>query len=193
MRNLALLLLLAVTASMIFTFDPSVLAQTNSTETPPGEEMTEEETGEEMPEAAMEEETMEDAMEEEEDVDSPLEQLIAGVDPHETQCKSGQKLVFKASNWRPVCVNESSFDVLVLRGWVASHEPTHEELVKMHDDYIAAHPQEVEEEMEEETEEEVEEETEEETTDDTETETEGETQPQNYTANLNESMEMGTN
>ncbi len=209
MRNLALLLLLAVIASMIFTFDPLVLAQ-ETPETTSEEEMTEEETSEEetaeemedeMMEEAMEDEMMEEAMEEameEEDVDSPLEQLMSLVDPHEIQCKSGQTLVFKASNWRPACVNESSLDILVLRGWVANHEPTHEDLTKMQDDLMAAHMQEeeeveeeIEEEVEEETEEEVEEEMEEEVEE--ETETEGETIPQNHTVNLKESMDMGAN
>jgi hypothetical protein len=182
MQKLALFLLLAVTASMIFTFDATVFAQ----ETPaaPEEDTMEEEAMED----TMEEEAMEDTMEEEamEDVDSPLEQMVSGVDPHEIQCKSGQTLVFKASNWRPACVNESSFDILVLRGWVASHDPSHEDLTKMQDDYMAAHPQE----MEEETEEEVEEEVEEQTEETLEEEAEGETQPQNYTANLSEKINV---
>ncbi len=215
MQHLALFFLLAVTASMIFSFEVPVLAQEAPVE-PSGEEMpegtTEEETMEDemvetemMEEEAMEEEpvmeeTMEEAMEEVEDVDSPLEQMAAGVDPHEIQCKTGQKLVFKASNWRPACVNESSFDILAVRGWVSSHDPSHEELTKMVDDYMMAHPEEIEEEVEEEVVEETEEnpgEIEIEENVDVEGDTnlgngtEGEVEPQSYEIELSESMDMG--
>lgn len=212
MQHLALFFLLAVTASMIFSFEVPVLAQEAPVE-PSGEEipeegMTEEETMEDemaeeeimedevMEEEPVIEETMEEVMEEVEDVDSPLEQMTAGVAPHEIQCKTGQKLVFKASNWRPSCVNESSFDILSVRGWVSSHDPSHEELTKMVDDYIVAHPVEIEEEVEEEIEEtpneiEIEEDVEmgEDTT--TGNGTEGEVEPQGHTIDLSESMDMG--
>ncbi|MGI0004113.1 MAG: hypothetical protein ACREAX_02320, partial [Candidatus Nitrosotenuis sp.] len=231
MQNLALFLLLAVTASMIFAFDITVLAQETPETTSEGEttEETVEETAEETPEEASEmedtmeegaEETMEETseemettMEEAEDVDSPLEQMTSGVEPHEIQCKTGQVLVFKASNWRPACVNESSLDILSSRGWVADHDPSHEDLAKMQDEFMAANPQE-EETAEETTEEEtaleedmsIEEETAEDDTVEEETELEGdiaetipdvgesetqETQGQNNTVKLSESMEMG--
>ncbi|MGQ0772677.1 MAG: hypothetical protein ACT4NT_07905 [Nitrososphaerota archaeon] len=216
MQHLALFFLLAVTASMIFSFEVQVLAQEAPVE-PSGEEMPEETTeGETMEDEMVEaemmedeimeeepvmEETMEEVMEEvEEDVDSPLEQMTSGVDPHEIQCKTGQKLVFKASNWRPACVNESSFDILAIRGWVSSHDPSHEELTKMVDDYMMAHPEEVEEEVEEEIVEETQEnpgEIEIEEGVDVEGDTtvgngtEGEVEPQSYEIDLSESMDMG--
>lgn len=68
---------------------------------------------------------------------SPLKQLVMGVDPNQIQCKSGQSLVFKASNWRPACVNESALQVLQQRGWIASSEPSDEDLTKMKDDYVS--------------------------------------------------------
>lgn len=153
MQNLALFFLLVVTASMIFSFEVPVLAQEAPVE-PPGEEMMEDGMIEEqimedeMTAEMMEDEVMEELMEEveEETVISPLRQMTAGVDPHEIQCKTGQKLVFKASNWRPACVNESSFDILAARGWASSHDPSHDELTKMVDDYMMAHPEEIEEE-----------------------------------------------
>ncbi len=226
MQKLALLLLLAATASMIFSFDPTVLAQEAPEEETVEEETSEEEMMEdemmedtmedEMMEDTMEDEMMEDTMEEEmmEVVDSPLAQMVSGVEPHEIQCKTGQTLVFKASNWRPACVNESSLDVLSLRGWVANHDPTHDDLMKMHDDYMAEHTEvmeETEDEVMEETEDEMMEETEDEMMEETEdemeleedlaveeesssdeTDTEGEVTQQSYNISLSESMEMGT-
>jgi hypothetical protein len=227
MQRLALLLLLAITASMIFAFEMPILAQ-EAPEEPTGEEAMEEEMTDEeladdtmMEEEAMEEEmtdeeladdTMmeEEAMEEEmtdeeladdtmmeeiEDVDSPLEQMVAGTDPHEIQCKAGQKLVFKASNWRPSCINESSYDILAARGWVSSHDPTHDDLAMMVDEYMTAHPQETEEPEATEEEIEIEEDVmvEEEAIpgNGTESEVEGETEPQSYSVELSESMDMG--
>jgi hypothetical protein len=165
------------------------------------EEMTEEDTMEEIEEELSDEEmTEEDTMEETEEelVDSPLKQMLTGTEPHEIKCKTGQKLVFKASNWRPACINESSFDVLAARGWVATHDPSHEDLMKMQDEYKAKHLEEAEEETEEEMEEEVEAETElneeevmedEAVEDGTETEDE-ETQPQDYSVELKESVNV---
>jgi hypothetical protein len=126
---------------------------------------------------------------------------MSGIDPHEIQCREGQVLVFKASNWRPSCVNESSLEILSARGWVASHDPTHEDLTKMQDDYISEHTG--EEAMEEETMEETEDEEqieieedvvmEEETSSNgTDTETEGETEQQSYTIELREDMSMSS-
>jgi hypothetical protein len=162
MQVLALLLLLASAICMVFAFDVPAVAQ----EASPDEEMTEEDT-------------MEEA--EEELVDSPLKQILAGTEPHEIKCKTGQKLVFKASNWRPACINESSFDVLAARGWVASHDPSHEDLMKMQDEYKADVDAEgqAEEEMENETVE-----------DSKETEDEEKTQPRNYSVELKESIDI---
>jgi hypothetical protein len=137
-----------------------------------------------------------DAMEEVTPVmaaDTPLKQMMFGVDPHEIQCKDGQVLVFKASNWRPSCVNESSFDVLSARGWVTSHDPTHEDLAKMQDDYMAKHAS--EEETKDKSQIEIEEEVsmEDKTSNNgTDTKTEGEMEPQSYTIELREDMSMSS-
>ncbi|MEW6042670.1 MAG: hypothetical protein AB1608_00190 [Thermoproteota archaeon] len=209
MQKFALLFLLLITASMSFVFGVPALAQ-ESTEESTGEEMIDEEmTDEEMTDEELADDTMMAGEEPDEEmtdeeladdtmmedaiaVDSPLKQLMAGTDPHEIQCKTGQQLVFKASNWRPVCINESSFDILLSRGWVSSHDPSHDDLMKM----MEGIPQPEVEEMPEETEEmpgdssiEIEEEVavEEETTPGNDTEVE----PQSYTIELRESMEMG--
>lgn len=73
-------------------------------------------------------------------VASPLKQLSMGVDPHQIQCAVGHKLVFKASNWHPACVKESSFETLSSRGWVANHDPSHEDLTKMMEEHMAKYP-----------------------------------------------------
>jgi hypothetical protein len=193
MQKLALILLLVITASMIFTFGTPAIAQESGGSS--GGEMTDEEMTDD---TMADEEMMDDTMMEEvmETVASPLKQMAAGVDPHEIQCSVGQKLVFKSSNWRPSCINESSYDVLAARGWVSSHDPTHEDLAKMVDDYMVAHPQEETEVPEEtqdsvEIEEDVVVEEEEIPGNGTETETEGQTEPQSYSIELSESMDMG--
>lgn len=208
MQNFALFFLLVVTASMMFSFEAPVLAQEAPVD-PSGEEMmedgmTEEATMEEEPTMEdemtvemMEDDAMEELMDEveEETVSSPLQQMTAGVDPHEIKCKTGQKLVFKASNWRPACVNESSFDILAARGWASSHDPSHDELTKMVDDYMMAHPEEIEEEVED-----VEEEPQDEIEIEEDMDVEGDAnvgngtevaEPQRYEVDLSESMDMG--
>jgi hypothetical protein len=176
------------------------------------EEIPEEELGEEIAQEEVEDTTQEGL------ADSPLRQMVSGVDPHEITCKTGQVLVFKASNWRPSCINESNFDALLARGWIASHDPTHDDLLNMQDAYIATHPQEAVEETVEETPEETVEEQVEETVEDTgeivdeivdlkeelpingtspdnSTEIdkiEGQTQQQNHSISLREEMEMGS-
>lgn len=116
---------------------------------------------------------------------SPLQQIVMGVDPHNIQCDSGKKLVFKASNWRPACVDESSFGILLSRGWIASNEPSSNDLMKMVDDYMTVHP-----EMKKETQDEVK--VKEGMSIEGKTNTGSENQTsQNYTVDLRESMEMG--
>jgi hypothetical protein len=179
MQKFALFFLLIITASVSFAFQAPALAQ--STEEPTGEEMMDGEmTDEELADDTMMEDTMSDV------VDSPLKQLIAGIDPHEIQCKTGQQLVFKASNWRPVCINESSFGILLNRGWVSSHDPSHDDLMKMMEGIPM--PEETEE-MPGDSSIEIEEDVlvEEETIPGNETEAE----PQSYTIELRESMDMG--
>ncbi|HXW01863.1 MAG TPA: hypothetical protein VD828_00635, partial [Candidatus Nitrosotenuis sp.] len=142
---------------------------------------------EQVMEEVMDDTVMEDTMMEE-PVASPLKQMAMGVDPHEIQCDSGQKLVFKSSNWRPACVNESSFDILLERGWVSSHDPSHEDLTKMIDDYLATQPEVIEE-----PENDGEIQIEEDVTMEGETDTDGgnQTEPQSHTIELREDMEMG--
>ncbi len=145
MQKLELLFVLAVMLSLIVSI-PSTLAQetgANVTEGVVDDTMTEEtdDTMTEETDDTMTEET-DDTMETMADEPmAPLKQLMSGVDPHEVQCKTGQKLVFKASNFRPVCIKESSYDVLLAWGWVSDHDPTHEELAKMTDDVMASLPQ----------------------------------------------------
>ncbi|AJZ75511.1 hypothetical protein [Candidatus Nitrosotenuis cloacae] len=202
MQNLALLLLLAITASTIFAFDGAVFAQ--ESEAPEAEiteeEVTEETEGEVMEDDAVgddvtEEEVMEDEMETTmmEEVASPRQQLVSGTDPHEIQCADGMQLVFKASNFHPACVKESSYQVLLQRGWVSDHDPSHEELSGL----IAGLPV-----PEETTEETPDEETEDEEIvmeEDIEMEEDStmgngtEITPQSHTIELSESMEMGAN
>jgi hypothetical protein len=232
MQKLELLFLLAVTLSLAVSIPSTLAQETstNMTEdemegemTETSEEMVDDtdemmEDADEMMEDEMTDEMMDDAdeMMEDEMIDemmedeavmaeepmAPLKQLIAGVDPHEIQCKTGQKLVFKASNFRSVCIKESSYDVLLAWGWVSSHDPTHEELAKMTSDIMASQPQmeETDDAMMEETEmmddsmeseddASLEEELamEEETSSDDEPDLEA----QNFTINLSESMSMG--
>ena len=203
MQNLALLLLLAIVSSTVFALNVPVFAQEA-----PADEMTEgtaEETEDEtMEEEAIDDETTEeDAMEDvedevmedtmmEDDVDSPRQQLMTGTDPHEIQCGSGLILVFKASNFHPACVKETSYNVLLQRGWVSDHDPTHEELTGMME---ALPKDEVMEETEDDAMEEGEIELEEEidVEEDTTAGNGTEPTPQSHTVELSESMEMGAN
>jgi len=148
-----------------------------------GEEMTDEMTDEDMADDMMPVETMTLTP-----FFSPLAQLTMGVDPHDIECKTGQKLVFKATNWSPACINESSLPILSARGWVAAHDPTHEDLAKMVEEHMAKQPP-VEEVPEEESQVEVEEgiEVEEEAS----AENGNSTEPQNHTIDLREDMDMG--
>jgi hypothetical protein len=198
MQKFALFFLFAVTISLAAPLE-FVLAQ----EMPEDEMMDEESMDEEvmddtmMDEESVDEQVMEDTMMEDEmmedtmmdePVASPLKQMAMGVDPHEIQCNDGQKLVFKSSNWRPACVNESSFDILLERGWVSSHDPSHEDLAKMIDDYMATQPEVIEE-----PEDDGQIEIEEDVMMEGETDTDGgnQTEPQSHTIELREDMEMG--
>ena len=198
MQNLALLLLLAITASTVFAFDGVFAQEAEAPEEEITDEVSEETEGEVMEDESMEEGTMEDdaeVMEDEmeatmmdDDVDSPRQQLMSGTDPHEIQCADGMKLVFKATNFHPACVKESSYQVLLQRGWVSDHDPSHEELAGL----IAGLPV-PEETSDEETPDEVEIE---EGIDIEEESAAGngtEITPQSHTIELSESMEMGAN
>ncbi len=124
------------------------------------------------------EQVIEEAMTEtpEESLDSPLTQLASGVNPDEIQCGQSQVLIFKASNSRPTCVEESSFDALISRGWLAFYDPT---LYTAMEETISVGPQD-------------DAVTEEETVDEDEAEP-GETEGKDYTADLGESLDMGAN
>jgi YVTN family beta-propeller protein len=54
---------------------------------------------------------------------SPLKQFSSGVDPQNITCKDGLSLVFKKSNSQPACVNHSSIQKLIERGWAANLTP----------------------------------------------------------------------
>jgi len=192
MQGLTLLLLLGIVASTMFGFAPVFAQEAPSEDEMPDEEIMDEEVMDDTMDDTMEEtdETMDDAMEEEmlttmALIASPL-QLKSGTDPHEIQCGEGMKLVFKASNFRPSCIKESSYDVLSQRGWVSAHEPSHEELAGMmesmpKDEVMEENPGEIE--LEEKVEVE-------------ESASSGngtEPTPQNHTIELSESMEMGAN
>ena len=193
MQGLTLLLLLGIVASTMFGFAPVFAQEAPSEDEMSDEEIIDEEVMDDTMDDTMEEtdETMDDAMEEEmlttmALIASPLQQLKSGTDPHEIQCGEGMKLVFKASNFRPSCIKESSYDVLSQRGWVSAHEPSHEELAGMmesmpKDEVMEENPGEIE--LEEKVEVE-------------ESASSGngtEPTPQNHTIELSESMEMGAN
>jgi len=188
MQKFALFFLFAVTISLAAPLE-FVLAQEMSEDEMMDEEAMDEQVMEDtmMEEEVMEDEMMEDTMMDE-PVAAPLKQLAMGIDPHEIQCASGQILVFKSSNWRPACVSESSFDILLERGWISSHDPSHEDIDKMVNDYMASQPEIIEE-----PEGESEIEIEEDVTMEGETDTNGgnETEPQSHTIELREDMEMG--
>ena len=198
MQNLAVLLLFGMVASMVFVFTP-VLAQTP--EQTPESEQTDEQLAAEVDEGQAEEQTTEEDLADEETiqdeqtqedteetatgyVESPLEQLKSGVDPHEIQCGDGLKLVFKASNFRPACLKESSYTVLLQRGWVSEHDPSHEELMGMmetipKDEVMEENGVELDEDVQ--------------VQEDATSGNGTEPTPQSHTIELSESMEMGAN
>jgi len=47
----------------------------------------------------------------------PLKQISQGVDPANVTCTESKSLVLKQSNGLPACVNHSSIEKLILRGW----------------------------------------------------------------------------
>lgn len=169
MQKVAAFFLFAITISLAAPFEYILAQEASDEETTTDEEM--------MIEA--------EVMEEKQPLESPLKQMAIGTEPHEIQCMDGQKLVFKASNWRPACINESSYSILLERGWVSSHDPSHEDLAKMKEDFMASQPKEVEEPQDEI-------EIEEDVVLEGETDAGGnETESQNYTVELREDMEMG--
>jgi YVTN family beta-propeller protein len=61
---------------------------------------------------------------------SPLKQFSAGIDPHDVKCNDGFSLVFKTSNFNPVCIKSSSVQKLIERGWASEHLAEHEMTTK---------------------------------------------------------------
>jgi hypothetical protein len=204
MHKLALFFMLALTASASAALSEPVFAQemaddvaeetsdeiVTSEETMGGEETTEEATGEETTDdsaVAMAETTMLETR-----INSPLKQMSMGVDVHQIQCSPEYKLVFKASNWNPACVKESSFQTLLAWGWISSHDPSHEELATMLADHMAKYPPIQDTETEQENEAQMEENMD---VDDDTSSTNGtstdQPEPQSHTINLSESMDMG--
>lgn len=47
----------------------------------------------------------------------PLKQISQGVDPSSVTCTESKSLVLKQSNGLPACINHSSIEKLILRGW----------------------------------------------------------------------------
>jgi hypothetical protein len=194
MHKFALFFMLALTASAIAVLSEPVFAQ----------EMTNDVTSEEMTDGmtatdeAMSEETTDDSSDSMETtmmefhIDSPLKQMSMGVDPHQIQCSPEHKLVFKASNWNPACVKESSFQTLSAWGWIANHDPSEEELTKMMADHMAKYPPKQDTETEQENEAQMEENMD---VDDDASNTNGTStdapEPQSHSINLSESMDMG--
>lgn len=150
MHKFALFFILALTASIVVVLSEPIFAEEMASGVPSDKTTGESSTTDE----AMNEETTDDSsigMEEttmESHVDSPLKQMSMGVDPHQIQCSAGHKLVFKASNWYPACVKESSFQTLSSWGWIANHDPSDDDLTMMMDDYMTKYPQETEQETE---------------------------------------------
>jgi len=165
MHKFALFFMLAVTASMIAVLSEPIFA----------EEMTGDDS--------MEMTTMEPH------IDSPLKQMSMGVDPHQIQCGTGQKLVFKASNWHPACVKESSFQTLSSWGWIANHDPSQDDLTKMMEDHMAKYPKETEQEHQADIKENMDVKADSSSTNSTSAD---QPAPQSHTVELRESMEMGT-
>lgn len=158
MRKLAFFFMLAFTASLTFVLSEQVFAQEtaeSASDQASSNDSMDDATGDSMSDTAgdsmadttdsgassgqtMDSSSMEPTMAQ--SVASPLKQLSMGVDPHQIQCADGHKLVFKASNWHPACVKESSFQTLSARGWVADHDPSHEDLTKMMEEHMAKYP-----------------------------------------------------
>lgn len=55
---------------------------------------------------------------------SPLKQIKEGIEPQKVQCRESFQLVFKAADWSPACVKNSSVERLIAMGWAADHDST---------------------------------------------------------------------
>jgi hypothetical protein len=203
MRKFALFFMLALTASAVMVLSGDVTSEEMSEEISTAdetmtEETTDEATSEETTDETMTEETTDDSSDGmaettmlETHTDSPLKQMSMGIDVHQIQCSPGHKLVFKATNWNPACVKESSFQTLLAWGWIANHDPSDEDLTKMLADHMAKYPTEQETETED-NEAQMEEnmDVDDDTSSTNGTDTDA-PEPQSHTINLTESMDMG--
>ncbi|MFI5416966.1 MAG: hypothetical protein ACHQW9_02815 [Nitrososphaerales archaeon] len=195
--------MLALTASAVMVLSEPVFAQEMEGDVT-SEEMSEEisTADETMIEETTDEATSEETTDDSSDVmaettmlethtDSPLKQMSMGIDVHQIQCSPGHKLVFKATNWNPACVKESSFQTLLAWGWIANHDPSDEDLTKMLADHMAKYPTEQETETED-NEAQMEEnmDVDDDTSSTNGTDTDA-PEPQSHTINLTESMDMG--
>jgi len=148
MQKLALLMLMAITASMMFSLNASVFAQSADTSDSSTDESMNDATSEATPESG---ETTEDQSADTPDtttdesmaddsamqmtttasVQAPLQQLMGGADPHNIACGEGLQLVYKASNFQPACVKDSTYQILIQRGWASAGVPSDDDLMSM--------------------------------------------------------------
>lgn len=152
MRNLWALLMLVIIASGMFALNPLVFAQQSSEQSVNDDMMVDgsasSNSGENDAETTEDDATTDDSETTQEDtnsettddseenyaetnVDSPREQLMKGIDPHQIQCDAGLKMAFRANTFQPVCLKDSTYQILSQRGWVSSVDPTPEELSSM--------------------------------------------------------------
>lgn len=134
MQALKLLLLLGIIASAMFALHTNAFAQTvrNDTSTDSTDSAATEDANTDTASDGVLDKRMGGTMPDtKETYKSPLQQLMAGTDPHQIQCGAGLKLVFKATNFHPACVKETTSQILLNRGWVSSHVPSSEEITDM--------------------------------------------------------------
>jgi len=185
MHKFALFFMLALTASVVTVLSEPVFAQemTSGDESTPATTEGSATGGETVDNSSVGTEVTTEPR-----IDSPLKQMSMGVDPHQIQCGAGHKLVFKASNWHPACVKESSFQTLLAWGWIANHDPSHDDLTKMMEDHMAKYPKETEQ-NETQMKENMDINDKSSSTNSTSAD---QPKPQSHSINLSESMEMGT-
>lgn len=58
----------------------------------------------------------------------PLKQIQEGTDPSNVTCTEGLELVLKLSNGQPACINPSSVEKLIQRGWAIHVLPDYEKI-----------------------------------------------------------------
>ena len=196
-NSLSVLLLLAVIVSGVFAVNQSVFAQETQEQEIQEDMVVDESASPESDQAETDdadetqtEDDMETTESEEIYADSPLKQLTSGTDPHAIQCDTGFKLAFKASNSRPACLTESTYQILSQRGWVSSTDPTPEELSAMLSSLPKLAMESEDDTMDDETNTE---DDSEDTVEDAEDTSGNATSAQSFKVELQESMDMGVN